>query len=1074
MMKTVKIGAKATTQVSSWTRRCVGVERECRRAADIVNLQTYNRRRGSAASSSSGSEASWVSAPETSYMGDDWMRQEAVPTTPPAGSRHLAPDQSLVGSLEPHSPTAIDEQDAGSLGTGPAYDGDTSPEPFGGVETGTADDTLSLAAAKILRCMDETQGCGHRRHSEWLASHNSELARHSHVGVHGILAVGMKLPSIMRNKTVLRDRHDVETSKQSADYMKTLFEGVGLHGPHHSPPHICLHVDADRSANRTCESQYDIDSFMGYPTSLGFCKRGFELNTIPPPSRNIDSNLHHTFGGDGDGRPSVTMRNTKHIYIGYPSNAPHIAVYCAFPHLGTGPGATNILKMEDIRRWYDRALWPALRSVIPEAGTQQYYPSGFDQSQLQALTRQMHSRVRSVNGAMPRQLSFPIQAQYLDLLWRKIQDIVDDPSNGLIDFHGVQLFFDCKGRKQMHRSGDIASCIHDFAAFLDDNLDMEAVDVDHLYVDLARDITPPLSESTTYLWRRCCIEHMLTRLFATPRDKDTSRRTDADKDVTYYYVGLLRDACNATCTPKKSDMLYKAGLRYSQFYTPLKNAFEAAKAWPFGSAVLEELALDPGFRSAVSHAGRSGGNRDIKVIQDGYILSKKKFRGDIQSCRDRAYGIRQEHRVAWPLAVRIAEVASERDGSLQNQSFPDRPRCVHPLNTHDIFSLIFTNATKFAYGFELTAARNKGYVDFDSTKVMLMFLQCLRQSLVGANLQRYTGLWVWKTNVARHGQIVPRYGLGFGDTIEKFGYAWMAPIVNWAKLTFASKYNEHVIFHSRTLLDAHRARRGAVMRVEEKWKHVAHYCNRWLSTYSGRTAQVKIWNYMIHVILREWRRELLLHMHAQYDHNPAAAASVENDDVPFCYEGFRRLFGQGELWLARGGRLVFKNLNELIDDHWGEVDAPQSKQKIKRLRWWNASFRGMYRVAKGLVYRSAEHLSDAERTRMVTVFERMFISTLLKFHWVIPVPERGSGQLTILSSASGYKDRRVLLSIVQGGRASDDPQDIRLAGDVVYRWGKDEWRPGYPDVLPYYARMGTNEFEDVLKANSLNGTEASR
>ena len=86
------------------------------------------------------------------------------------------------------------------------------------------------------------------------------------------------------------------------------------------------------------------------------------------------------------------------------------------------------------------------------------------------------------------------------------------------------------------------------------------------------------------------------------------------------------------------------------------------------------------------------------------------------------------------------------------------------------------NINKFCTGFELVSSlSSQNWVTWEHTRIMLMFLRCLRFSYSGGRLQEAAGLW----RDVRHalsstqpGGTRRIEGLGFEVTIPQHGYGW--------------------------------------------------------------------------------------------------------------------------------------------------------------------------------------------------------------------------------------------------------------------------------------------------------------
>jgi hypothetical protein len=66
---------------------------------------------------------------------------------------------------------------------------------------------------------------------------------------------------------------------------------------------------------------------------------------------------------------------------------------------------------------------------------------------------------------------------------------------------------------------------------------------------------------------------------------------------------------------------------------------------------------------------------------------------------------------------------------------------VWPIRTVVYTNFLYRNVDKFATGFEVVLARcQRDYVTWEQTKIMAMFLRCLRYALNGHQLSRESAL----------------------------------------------------------------------------------------------------------------------------------------------------------------------------------------------------------------------------------------------------------------------------------------------------------------------------------------------
>jgi hypothetical protein len=116
----------------------------------------------------------------------------------------------------------------------------------------------------------------------------------------------------------------------------------------------------------------------------------------------------------------------------------------------------------------------------------------------------------------------------------------------------------------------------------------------------------------------------------------------------YYNQNMLRDACALTSATPQRHTLRQGGLIYSQFYSSVKEVWDAMPRAPFAHDGLEELALDPQIRQAARSIAR-GHCSEVVILENAYRASKQRAAVSLRDSRKKSFGIREEHRISWLL-----------------------------------------------------------------------------------------------------------------------------------------------------------------------------------------------------------------------------------------------------------------------------------------------------------------------------------------------------------------------------------------------------------------------------------------
>lgn len=157
---------------------------------------------------------------------------------------------------------------------------------------------------------------------------------------------------------------------------------------------------------------------------------------------------------------------------------------------------------------------------------------------------------------------------------------------------------------------------------------------------------------------------------------------------------------------------------------------------------MEEMTLDPLIRQSARHIA-GGRRRDEKIVHQAHLASKRRTRVAIRDSRSKSFGIREEHRIAWQLFEGLQSWLEWDDNEdNEDNAVLDCPTYAWPIKTSSYLDYIWRIADKFAISFEVVRAGcNLSFTTWEQTKMMAMFLRCLRFALSGYPLSQESSLW---------------------------------------------------------------------------------------------------------------------------------------------------------------------------------------------------------------------------------------------------------------------------------------------------------------------------------------------
>jgi hypothetical protein len=186
-----------------------------------------------------------------------------------------------------------------------------------------ADPTATLAI-QLGQHLLQFHGCPPNIHNQARRLHFQDRRRlTNHHSLSDLEALTGQVPDVLGQPTLLQHG----TPKQTAHVeWARVFEGrhadvdEGEEEEEEERMHVCLHSSEQR--HRPTHIKYDVDSTLGYPTSLAFAKHGIMINLAPQFYSNIRTNLHlythvtHDYGR-GPRQVRVQLHEVPHYCLGY-------------------------------------------------------------------------------------------------------------------------------------------------------------------------------------------------------------------------------------------------------------------------------------------------------------------------------------------------------------------------------------------------------------------------------------------------------------------------------------------------------------------------------------------------------------------------------------------------------------------------------------------------------------------------------------------------------------------------------------------------------------------------------------
>ena len=219
---------------------------------------------------------------------------------------------------------------------------------------------------------------------------------------------------------------------------------------------------------------------------------------------------------------------------------------------------------------------------------------------------------------------------------------------------------------------------------------------------------------------------------------------------------------------------------------------------------------------------------------------------------------------------------------------------------------------------------------------MAMFLRCLRFTLSAHQFSREAALWWGTRENTDANRSRTWYGLGYFNTLSRYGYAWIEPRIDFERLTFHADVTDHMLFGNRTLRSRYLRRGGEVRDFHDNFLRLERALG-WLQNHQAtQSVKVKMITLIVHLCLHQFRLDTLASVsnEIQEDQRGAALDGLR----PFSYEYFDEIMA-APLHAASGNKSAFKDsfgLAHMLFDF---------ENSRTRTHWEHKPYRKLYRRA---------------------------------------------------------------------------------------------------------------------------------
>lgn len=857
--------------------------------------------------------------------------------------------------------------------------------------------------------------------------------------------------------------------------------GSGWTQPSTEPMHVCL--DLEEHPDVANGSTFDVDSVLGFPTSLAFARTGLDVSLSPHIQGNIKTDVHlkasasrYATSADGDEERvpfQAELRRFANVVVGRVAHWEGVKVHALLPNVEFDGDHFNCLTGAQLERWCNMLIG-AINAVVPP-DVSQHLPGDHEHAHRNSHARQIEGRLTTTASYQSKQsLHYHIQSRYLDAVWNKLLEATNRA--GYQDFRSPILFFSAKNLKLNFKGGSagsaLATTVDSFENTLDTYVDGAFIREGDLYVDIGKEICPAGGVPHVNLWRRCCLESYMDWMY----DKKPPKRNTAGFQL--YPTHMLDGVCSLTsCSPARS-VQRKGGLVYTQMYASVKEMFDAAKVYPFSNRGIEELAVDDKVMSAVRSAA-GGRHAETKVVLNAYRHSKQRSWRAMRSNRSKSYGLRMEYRVSWSLLREIRQIARDAPGAVDGDlgssaALPRCPPCGLTVPTGRLLRFVEHTLNKFVFGFEMIRARHVAtFIPWEKTKMLSVFLRCLRH-FFGSGIPMAADFAVWcATRESRNPrQPAPWIGLGFSETLPKHGFCWIRDgIIDWTRLRFMHRLTDGVLFGISALRGRYRniydGSIGSLLGARQTTDEVMPWIDENLR--ENRNIVVRLLHLLASRCLKQFRIDVVTSMREDIQGDSYDDALRGN--MRFTHRYLKSIMRPGAFRVVSGKQAMRQKPAEIFEWLFGEESVDCDR------KWASKPFRLLYREmlqqlsqfdGRGWSISLKRCINTSDPTcsartagsktfKSPAAFFRFIVhQRLLGEHWMLP---HASGKMLVASNRSDpvFKPR-LFVPIAPVHQLCVSSADIELLSPTCWKRCvsrmKDGWRPVFendpPSLGTYY------------------------
>lgn len=904
----------------------------------------------------------------------------------------------------------------------------------------------------------------------------------------------------LHNQQDIASVGDVSVPGVNDRTLQQSMEGA-LGGQDQRPPrHICVHSDDNR--NTKGQNVWDIDSWIALPRTFSSLKAGIECKRYSRLPDIISSDLHiRTLAYRQDRPVSEEPRYIPHLHIGNLRSVDHVSVYMFFPHMELEHRVFNGLTEVDTAMFFDDLFFPSA-DVPPDVA--QHFAQGHAAVKMNSLARAKESNNTGVTGSAVGERSLLGIESMKDMDTRMQDRIKNNPALTkfkefylFIDAKNIKTAH--KHSHSLYHSMDAFEAhikthldLHAMEEIYFD-IGKEFTPAICKSAGAIFDEVPADPRAHVFLHKTCC-------LMSTKKTFVEKAFVSSPGIAVKWTHSFLRDVGGLNLTPPKRSPAYRKGLRYSQWYNVYKELFDAQKTFPFQHKQFTQLAKGNLVQTMVAQ-GNGGNTKIAAALSASYQHSRLRVANSLVKSQDKPYGARVEHRVGLKLFWAIKDEAEKihnaecdclhtnDDGSSSpaGSMFADirlsrldinTPSSLWAIPSATYMAFLAGNFDKLLRAYETGIRTADQYVSKERCKVLWVLLVALSH-FQSADTKRPSVLWPNEQESAAAKQRRKKkgktkgnpsrrevgestlpfqdvdevldtetddthealsHGLGLAENIEKYGYGWFLPRIDWKEWKILPEYEKTFLAF---FADSQKGKGGHLNVARDNLDVIRMYGKLWPEYKGHPYAQEIIVECMALAVLRQYRFDIVQHLRKSNNPPNSTLEMEDYDSIKFSWDNVKTSFLKRHVVVRSGGQVHARDQKTMILWLFGpglqaNITVNGRPVELRRKNFVESPFRVAYDLVRKILFGFVAPAA----------FDHYFREIFFRYHWVVPYPDAGGSLSGTGKSDMGYARRWWVAS----------PHDEFLT---------DHPRSGLPPPPPKYSEYDEVELRKKLNSKKL-------